>query len=92
MQCIVTSFNCCYSNRLGHRPLPIFDLSISFCIFANFMILMLQVFWTASLHLEYSFTLSKSIPHKPIIAISATKFKGLYCFFDFHGNNVVYLF
>ena len=28
----------------------------------------------------------------PIIAVSATKFKGLYCFFGCHGNNVVYLF
>ena len=28
----------------------------------------------------------------PIIAVSATKFKGLYCFFGCHGNNIVHLF
>ena len=67
MQCILTSFNCCYSN--GTEVLDPFQFltktSISSHIFADFVILMLQVFWTASLHLEYIFTFSKLIPHEP---------------------------
>ena len=54
MQCILTSFKCCYSNRLKYRPFPIFDkYPISSHILVNFVTLSLQMFWPASLHLGY---------------------------------------
>ena len=63
IQCILTSFNCCYSDRVRYRPFPIFDKYLHF--FPHIVILTLQVFWTASLHLDYIFTFLKLVPHDP---------------------------
>ena len=54
------------SDKIGKNAVDrLTNTSISSYIFADFVILTLQLFRTASLHLEYIFTFSKLIPHEP---------------------------
>ena len=87
MQCILTSFVCCYSNRmrLRHGPCPIFD---TYLLFVPHIVLD----WGSPSRIHHHMLEIDSESIWPIIAgVSAATSKELYHFFGCHGNNGIHL-